>query len=116
MTHWGLVGSLFQQIQYKEIGQILQSSTEKKYFYKKTLRRKCLTFGKEKMCLCVPVELQNMLGTESSSSSLGSSVPLFPGNCLGRTVEDAVTKVQPWSVLVQCAIEVIPWAGRDSVN
>lgn len=59
------------------------------------------------MCQCVSAELLNVLGTESSSSSLGASVPLFPGDCLkeplgtlGRTVEDAVNKVQPWSVLV----------------
>lgn len=73
----------------------------------RTLRRKGLTFGKEKMCLCVSAELLNILDTESSSSCLGSSFPLFPGNCLkellgtlGRTLEDAVIKVQPWSVLV----------------
>lgn len=62
----------------------------------RTLRRKGLTFGKERCVLCVSAELPNMLGTESSSSSLGSSVPLFPGDCLkellgtlGRTMEEA---------------------------
>ena len=68
-------------------------------------------------------ELPTMLDTDSSSSSLGFSVPLFPSDCLkdllgnfGRTMEVAVIKVQPWSVVVQCASEVIPWAGRDIMN
>lgn len=56
------------------------------------------------MCQCVSAELLNMLGTASSSSSLGSSVSLFPGDCLkeplGSLEEVAVNKVQPWSVLV----------------
>lgn len=68
-------------------------------------------------------ELPAMLGADSSSSSLGFSVPLFPSDCLkellgslGRTVEVAVIKIPPWSVLVQCVSEGIPWAGRDIMN